>query len=85
MTNAATIKMLIEWIDAGVITGSKAALKRLRRTKCAFYKGENKLGDKVYDLGRLPREQSTKYLYLHPFTKPNAAGATHRAYVRTAP
>jgi len=70
MMNAATIEMLIAMIDAGTLTGSK---------------GENKLGDKVYHLGRLPREQGTKYLYIHPFAKPNAAGATHRAYVQYAP
>ena len=79
------LQQIIAKIDKGTLTGSKVALRRVRNSRVAAPLGKNGLGDEVFSLGRLPNEQGEKYLYLRPFSRPTATGATARAYVTYAP
>ena len=81
----AVVLEITKRIDSGEITGSKAALARVRGSRVAIPRGTNGHGEEVFDLGRLPREQGEKRLYLHKFTRPNATGALYRGYVANAP
>lgn len=79
------ISDLIRAADAGLLSGSQAAFRRLRQAVNSVFEGVNGYGDYCFDIGRLPQERARKRLYIQCFSRPNAAGAVARIVVQAAP